>query len=495
MSININSEAECRKAYLNYHCYGNSMNISASEMGEITSAWSNRLTSWQATVTSDETEYDFDDTDYSKYKAQGRETAKEKAGDIGSNAWNYTDSIGTAVFSGAGAAGALITQFGGKAVGNILAKTSVKLIKDQATGLLRSEVTKQVSGETAKKILGEKAAEKALEKGGGEATKEVGKNLSAIATAILATTVAAAYWIRKPNKDEVEACNDLQEEMAGAQADLAGRQSEMADYSGEIMDLSDQTMEINEATNEQIAEQKTLYDQYMQTILALQAKVDAGEELTDSEKELYNEVVGVLQETGVTIEDLAATSGEEVTEIYDEMGEYQEGYDEVAESMGQVEGLTDFAASFDQDTRAMATMEAISQGLNAASAGRAAVRLFAGPWWNYAFGIMATAAGASSLLAANEQKEFVGQVGDEIDAREMTQDINSETMDMYDEEIDAFDGFMQGVEDLELEIPEEFGSEDEGVEAPTVDVALPTGGTGGSTEDTEPKPKPKDEEK
>ena len=473
MSININSEAECRRAYLNYHCYGNSMNISASEMGEITSAWSNRIYSWQATVTSDETEYDFDDSDYSKYKAEGRETAKEKAGDIGSNAGNYCDSIGTAVWAGTGAAGALVTQFGGNVWG--------------------------LGHNGATKLLGKKAATKITEKAAGtgtsELTKEAGKNLSAIATAILATTVAAAYWIRKPNKDEVEACNALQEEMAGAQADLAGRQSEMADYSGEIMDLSDQTMEINEATNEQIAEQKTLYDQYMQTILALQAKVDAGEELTDSEKELYNEVVGVLQETGVSIEDLAATSGEEVTEIYDEMGEYQEGYDEVAESMGQVEGLTDFAASFDEDTRTMATIETVSQGLNAASAARAAVRLFAGPWWNYAFGIMATAAGVSSGFAAAEQYEFVGQVGNEIDAREMTQDINSETMDMYDEEIDAFDGFMQGVEDLELEIPEEFGSEDEGVEAPTVDVALPTAVSAGSAEDTKPKPKPKDEEK
>ena len=50
MSININSEAACRKAYLNYHCYGNSMNISADEMGEITKKWESKLNSWQATV-------------------------------------------------------------------------------------------------------------------------------------------------------------------------------------------------------------------------------------------------------------------------------------------------------------------------------------------------------------------------------------------------------------------------------------------------------------
>jgi hypothetical protein len=61
MAINVNSETACRKAYLNYHCYGNSMNITAAEMGKITQAWSNRLSSWQATVANDENEYDGDD--------------------------------------------------------------------------------------------------------------------------------------------------------------------------------------------------------------------------------------------------------------------------------------------------------------------------------------------------------------------------------------------------------------------------------------------------
>ena len=58
----INSESWCRKAYLNYHCYDNTMGLSPADMGEITQTWSHRLTSWQNSVSSDETEYDFDDT-------------------------------------------------------------------------------------------------------------------------------------------------------------------------------------------------------------------------------------------------------------------------------------------------------------------------------------------------------------------------------------------------------------------------------------------------
>ena len=51
----INSESWCRKAYLNYHCYDNTMGLSPADMGEITQTWSHRLTSWQNSISSDET--------------------------------------------------------------------------------------------------------------------------------------------------------------------------------------------------------------------------------------------------------------------------------------------------------------------------------------------------------------------------------------------------------------------------------------------------------
>jgi hypothetical protein len=61
---NIGSESWCRKAYLNYHCQGNTMGLTPNDMGEITNAWNNKLGSWQTSVSSDETEYDFDDSKY-----------------------------------------------------------------------------------------------------------------------------------------------------------------------------------------------------------------------------------------------------------------------------------------------------------------------------------------------------------------------------------------------------------------------------------------------
>ena len=97
MAININSEAFCRKAYLNYHCYGNTMGISAEDMGKITQAWSDRLSSWQATVSSDENEYEFDDSEYAKYKSEGEQAGKEATGHDGSTAKGtvIVDAVGS----------------------------------------------------------------------------------------------------------------------------------------------------------------------------------------------------------------------------------------------------------------------------------------------------------------------------------------------------------------------------------------------------------------
>ena len=82
---------------------------------------------------------------------------------------------------------------------------------------------------------------------------------------------------------------------------------------------------------------------------------------------------------------------------------------------------------------------------------------------------------------------MAGQVGKEIDMRKDTQSFNTETMDMYDEEIDAFDGHMTGVEDLELEIPDD-------VEAPEDTALPPTTGDGLPEETPEPIKPEKEEE-
>ena len=444
MSININSESYCRKVYLDYHCYGNTLGTTSTEMGEIVEAWKDRLPSWQNTVTSDENEYEFDDSEFENSKAAGKQAGIEA-----------TDGYDGKKHGGGIAAGCVMSA--GSAVGAGFA----------AVG---SEAVGKLAGEKATKIVGEKAAEKA----GGEVTKKAGAKLSAYVAATLAIINATRYLAAKPNKEGKEACDAMQNEMLNAQGAATDAQSEMEAMGEELITLSDEANEYNEEANEQIEEQKSEYDMYMQSIEALKAKVESGEPLTEDEKALYSELVKLASESGVTIQETTEETGETVEDIYSDMGSYQEGYDYAAETIGEIEGLTDYAESFDKTTQTMCYVEGASQTLNAASGASAAARLFAGPWWNWIIAGLSLGASAASGVGAAEQFKWAGEVGTEIDMRESTQDLNAETSDMYSQEIDNYDGWMTGVEDLELEIPDEI--------EPPEETALPESTTTGTEE-------------
>ena len=426
---NIGSEAWCRKAYLNYHCYGNTMGLTPADMGEITNAWSDRLSSWQNSVSNDETEYDFDDSEYANYKDNGKEAAKEATGHDGKKGGDIARGTADLAVSAGGA----------------------------ATNLFVSGAAK-VASTTACKVGAKTGAQKAIS-----------NSLSWSISAPLALATAIMYMVKKPNKEAKEACDALQGEMTAAQETLTATQEEMETYIGEIEELSDEAYSYNEDTNEELEEQKTEYDMYYETMLNIQAKIDAGEPLTESEKELYKSVIGYLQEIGINIEELTETTSEEIQAIFEEMGIYQDGFDEAAQTMGEIEGLTDYAEGFDSATRAMCYVEGAAQTINAASgyfAGTKATLAATASWgfnvWAWACAAMGFSAGVMSTFASKEQFQWAGKIGTEIELRKGTQDLNSETMGVYDENIDYYDGYMQGIEDLELEIPDDIAPPSEG---------------------------------
>ncbi len=470
MAININSEAVCRKAYLNYHCYGNTMGISAEEMGKITQAWSDRISSWQATVSSDENEYEFDDSDYSNYKEEGKNAGKDATGGYERNiggAWTGTVTKGAV--SGFGTLVSYAgTKFLGKTVSGALNGFGSTMMKS-----LGANAAKKCSAEGVKKVAGIAVKDTAKDSG----KKALENSGSWSVAAPLALAMAIAYKVSKPNKEAKEACDALQTEMVGAQSTLTETQDEMETMADEIIALSDEATMVNEDTNEELEERKTEYDMYMASFLAIEEKVKAGEPLTDSEKELYEEVVGYMVEISTVVEELAGDTTDEVSDLYDEIGTYQEGYDIAAETMGEIEGLTDYAASFDEASRTLCYVEVVSQTLNGASgikagvkAGMAAAASLGFNAWAWACAAMGASAGVMSAVAVKEQMDFAGKIGTEIDMRRATQDLNTDTMDIYTEEIDTYDGYMQGVEELELEMPDEISAPEgtgdpEGVES------------------------------
>ena len=64
MSINLNSEASCRRAYLNRYYQGNTMHISSDVMNQILKRWSAWIKTWQEAAHKDMTQYEIDDENY-----------------------------------------------------------------------------------------------------------------------------------------------------------------------------------------------------------------------------------------------------------------------------------------------------------------------------------------------------------------------------------------------------------------------------------------------
>lgn len=472
MSININSEAACRKAYLNYHCYGNTMGITTKQMSEITARWESRLSSWQTTVSNDENQYEFDDSEFKDYKEQGKEAAKEATGFDGKKGRAQARGISDAVT----AAGGAVVSYG--------------LTNGALQGV--SQGVGKAVGKTWGKVIGQKASNKGAAKAMEKGTTIKDAKASWVIGAPLAAAQAAAYLAKKPNQDEKNACDDMQTELTNAQGALAAEQENLQSMGEEIIALSDEASKANEEANTEIEDKKTEYDMYKSTYEALKAKVESGQQLSDDEKELYKTAAAYMVAAGEDINNLTESTGETVNSLYSDMETYQEGYDYTAETMGEVEGQTDFAAGFDTATRDMCYVEGAAQSVNALSgytsmvkAGKFAASGGLYTAWAWAFAAMGAAGGAISTVGATEQFTWAGDVGKEIDIRKQTEDLNAETLDVYTEEVDSYAGWMQGVDDLELEIPND-------IEAPQ-DTALPETKT--PTDKTDDKKDKKEKEK
>ena len=410
------SQSYAYKCWYNYNYGGNTMNISSKDMSEITATWSGQLKNWKATATKDENKYEITDDNFNSAKENGKETAKDKTDGFDGKKSNAVP----ATTLGAGVA----------ATGCATAATFASGGASVAAG------------------------------GGGMVFGIVGAGI-VIANAI------KYYAGGKPNKDAKEACDALQDEMVNAQMAIAENQENMAEMDEELIALSDEAQLYNEDANEDVEEKKSEFDLYRASYDALKAKVEAGEPLSEDEKALYKELALLMQELGVGIEETSEETTDVVSEIYDEMGTYQDGFDTAAETIGEVEGLTDYAEGFDEATRRGCYVEAAGQTSNAAAGAIVGAKLIASAtplsFWRYILGGAAIAAGVTSGIAAKEQFNWAGQVGKEIEERKAVQDLNAEASDVYDERIDNYAGYTETVEELELEIPDDMDAPETGV--------------------------------
>jgi hypothetical protein len=455
MSINIDSEAWCRKAYLNYHCYDNSMGLTVEEMAEITSKWERQLPSWQRSVSSDETEYDFDDSEFENYKESGKKSSEDATGYSASGGKNTGNKIRSGVDCAIGGV-SLLAETGGMIVGKLGGQAAGTAVNN-AVNVAANKVTGGAAGKLSTKAGGKAKA-------------------SDILTITLAVATNALYWLKRPNKSEKKACDALQDVMTDNQGALEDAQGEMATMSGELIELTDEANEANEDANDKIKKAKTIYDMHKSSYLILKDKIDAGIVLTESEKELYTQSVKNMSKTSANITSTEEDASGTIGEIYDDMGTYQDGYDYAAETMGEVQGSTDYAESFDDTTKTLCKVEGAGMTMTAGATAIAAARVASKAFVGWFFAALGTAAAVSSGYAAAEQFKWAGEVGDEIGMRKYTQDMNDATMEMYDEEIDSYDGFMQDIGDLEIEEPDDIEPPENAADPNTnSDPTVPTG--------------------
>lgn len=469
MSISI-SEAQARLIYLDYHTRGNTLGTTAKEMGAIVSQYSDKIHTWQASV--DSNEYEWDDSDYEQFIEDGKElgmeatgghTRADQAGDVAKATGDITVAAG----------GAVMSLAGGKIIGEVTKGVAADAL---ATSAAKAVGTK-VGGKAAKKFVEE--GTKTLTQKGAE---QVGKNISSYIAIAIGVIVAATYWIKKPNKEGAKACEDVKNTLANAQGALQGSQADMQDMKAQLLDLSDQASNQNDTTNQQIVDKKTEQEYYLKIYKALKAKIDSGKNLTDDEKALFKIVAEKINNTGEDINSLVEDNSVIITDINESMGTFQQGYDYAAETMGEAQGLTEYVETFDKQTKTLAYVEMISQGLNLASVGIALAKLAATIFMPSTWIAMAAGAGAmvSSGIAMKEQADIAKNAGNTIEQRGITEKLNTETHDVYDVEIDNYAALIGGTETLEVAIPEEL---------PTVNDQLPKDNTaGGDSDDNKRKP-------
>lgn len=465
------SQAYAYKCWYNYNYGGNTMGISAKDMGEITQTWNSELTKWRATAktSQDENKYEIADDDFNTAKLNAKNTIKDETGYNGKKGKMATRAATDVALGVAGATAAVVGK-------KVIQKTAENAAKKAGTKVFQKVADKAAekaaqkvfakAGEKAGTEATEKVAAKAAEDAAAKATKNAGKSASCIIGCTLALAQGTLYMAKKPNKTEKEACDELQNSMTDSQAALASAQGDMETYASEVEELSDEAAAQNEDANDSIEEDKTEFDMYKASYEALIKKMQSGEALTEEEKNLLNELIPLLQELGVNIQKTSDEATDTVSALYDEIGTYQDGYDEAASTTAEVEAVTDYAEGFDEATRTMCYVESASQGLNVASGAKstyeAAALAASGSWafgataWAWAFVAMGAAGTAMSTAGVAQQIKWAGDVGTEIDMRKETQNLNVDTQGIYDENIDVYASQLENVEGLELEIPDDL---------------------------------------
>lgn len=414
--------------YVNsYHC-GNSLGITDFEMGQILDQWSDQVPIWKNYVenVADEVVYELDKDDYNKAMELGKEYGQEKTGYEDTKSQKNTQVAETTV------------------------NTGTELLS-LGTGIWRFvNLCKGGTGGTLKEFL----------KSGG---KGMGSAMTII-TCCLDLVMAVLYMFLHPNRQQHDAAMKVKEELTNQQEALDDIEDDMANDDEAMRDLVNEKNEIVENANQSMGEDMALYD-FNRHIYEYYTQLMRERDLTKSEQALYNSAFQYMQQAGNSIGQTRGETQETVDGIQNNIGEYEDRFDDAMSGMGEVEGFTTYAAGFDELTHDLCKTEAITlfaavasctlDGIVATSKG-----LTPATCWMLVFAGMAFLAAGMNYAHATEQLAYADDIEGEIGDRKETEGMNTKTHKSFDNYYDYFGGYMGNrvdmvVPDVEQRLPEE----------------------------------------
>ena len=454
VSLNLNNEVECRKAYINYYVHGNTGGYSASDMGKIASKYSqSEINKWLegiTTLSQDTTEYQMTDDEKSDSQKAGAKAMNEATGYDGDNSGMNARAVGDGVAAGVTTAGAV----GG-------------LIKGGS---------------------GVWSAGKSLVTGGGKealgkvSTNIIGTNMLRISCAS-ASAVGIAYVANKPNSAQVNACVEATNQIGAIQGSMNDTQADIEEATSKADELAEEGSTLQEEANENIEKEKTDYDFYTNSYITLKEKIDGGEKLTEDEQKMYEECIKYMTETGQNIVDIQNESSETMNDINSDIEDLTDSYTSSQESIEEYSGALDAVSKFDETTQNACYTESTAQAINGATGAVSGTKLGIIAAAEYVEGSAATATGigalfggkklidaiadtilagsalagaAMSAAGANEQHNFAGEAGKTIEIRKQTQTINEELSNFHTENLELYTANVDLVQNATVEIPDDI---------------------------------------
>ncbi len=479
------SESYAQKCWQDYYYGGNTMKIDADSIEKINNNYKGIIQNWKAESSEDENVYETSDSDFNpdNYnintgKSKVRAGLDAAAGVAGLAMGSVAKNVGKKAFDKTISKAASNWVNGDLFQNNALrcaqeAKaTTIDCMQSMGEeGCKRWNLLKD--GENFDDCVNRMAEEnyqstyqEHMENGYSEQKNAYSQDSDAqdrswMISAPLALATGTMYMADKPNKDEKEACDDLKDEMNIYQQNLTAIQSDMGDINEAVKASTQEAQEISEQNSEEIQDTQDEYETYKETYFALKAKIDAGETLSEADKQKYNEAIEYMGSIGVDINTLTDEASENISDINNENAEHQSNLEDAADTVQTVQETTDFAESFDESTRLMCFVEAASQTTNVVSGAKAArdSARFASAFgsasaWAYAFTAMATAGAGMSGTGVVEQTSWGISVGKEIDARKDIQSLNAQTADIVSESTENFEAATEDLETITEEVEE-----------------------------------------